>query len=413
MPVPQMSMPPTTARTSWATICWAQACDRSGLNCVLQVTSSIGWPSTPSSSVLMKSIAVRSAAVSSGNAPAAPVSWLIVPIRIGLPRARVGTPGQQRCQHRARRGAGDAPARRAGSRRCPGRVVVGVAVSLGHAARCTRRHDREQQRDREEPRMAHGRGSRTASPSTTASTTDVTSARSSGRRSGPPAVSNVATPWTADQIVSAASTGSGSRSSPRGRRVLDGDRRELPRLRRQRQLGGVREVGPRRAVGEHHREQGRVGDCALDVGDALRLDLGDRVVEPGGGRLDRLDQLGERGFRDGGDDRVLRVEEAVERRGGHPQPAGEPPEGERLDAPGHDHRARGVEDRLARQSRWSRGSSLPAPQRGERCKLRPRPGRVNAAVPAPRSVVHRLVPILWGSTALSFLARRVHAMYGG
>ena len=93
MPVPHTSMPPTTASDVVGHHLLRAACERSGLNWVLQATSSIGWPSTPSSSVLMKSIAVRSALVSSGNAPAAPVSWLIVPIRIGRPVASVGAAG--------------------------------------------------------------------------------------------------------------------------------------------------------------------------------------------------------------------------------------------------------------------------------------------------------------------------------
>ncbi len=94
MPVPQMSIPPTTAATFFVAISWAQRCDRSGLNAVSQVMSSSGCPSIPSSSVLMNSTATLSAWVSSGNAPAAPVSWLIVPIRMGVPVALVAFAGR-------------------------------------------------------------------------------------------------------------------------------------------------------------------------------------------------------------------------------------------------------------------------------------------------------------------------------
>ena len=82
-----------TAATFFDAISWAQRCDRSGLNAVSQVMSSSGCPSIPLSSVLMKSTATLSASVSSGNAPAAPVSWLIAPIRIGLPVALVAFAG--------------------------------------------------------------------------------------------------------------------------------------------------------------------------------------------------------------------------------------------------------------------------------------------------------------------------------
>ena len=42
MPVPQMSIPPTTAATFFDTISCAQLWERSGLKLVLQVISSIG-----------------------------------------------------------------------------------------------------------------------------------------------------------------------------------------------------------------------------------------------------------------------------------------------------------------------------------------------------------------------------------
>ena len=62
------------AATFFDAMSCAQRWDRSGLKAVSHVTSSSGWPSTPLSSVLMKSTATLSATVSSGKAPAAPVS---------------------------------------------------------------------------------------------------------------------------------------------------------------------------------------------------------------------------------------------------------------------------------------------------------------------------------------------------
>ena len=44
----------------------------------------------PPSSLFMNATAARSAALSSGNAPAAPASWLIIPMRIGSPLAATG-----------------------------------------------------------------------------------------------------------------------------------------------------------------------------------------------------------------------------------------------------------------------------------------------------------------------------------
>ena len=81
--VPQTSMPPVTATTSSLTRRWAQAVDPSGEKPVSQVRSSSGRPSIPPSSAFTNSTAARAARVSSGKAPTAPVSWLIMPIRIG------------------------------------------------------------------------------------------------------------------------------------------------------------------------------------------------------------------------------------------------------------------------------------------------------------------------------------------
>ena len=60
---------------------------------MLHTSTSIGRPSTPPISSLMNFVAAITAWLSSGYEPAAVFSWLIMPRRIGVPVAAVGSSG--------------------------------------------------------------------------------------------------------------------------------------------------------------------------------------------------------------------------------------------------------------------------------------------------------------------------------
>ena len=93
MPLPNTSIPPSTAGTFSCTNFWAQLVEPSAENSVLHTSSDSGRPWTPPISVLMNSMPALTARLSSGNEPATVLSWLIMPREIGVPVATVGLAG--------------------------------------------------------------------------------------------------------------------------------------------------------------------------------------------------------------------------------------------------------------------------------------------------------------------------------